>query len=147
MDIRRTWAARDADFEATWQTILSRAQQRNKVTTGEAWSAAISFQRPTGSTGYLASGTDIILGVLPFYDLLYVPISFHIKDEDDFRRGYGIDTGYFLDLAEARRVIPVFPAMSNLYPNFVVNRIWSYLEVRRLRCLLAPQINTLCVAF
>jgi len=90
---------------------------------------------------------DVVLGVLPFYDFLYVPIAFEMKRENDFKRLYGIDTRYFLDLVEAGKIIPVFPAISNLYSEFIARQIWSYLEVKHLNYLSAHQINSLCIAF
>lgn len=147
MDIRRAWNDRDAEFEAGWQRISGRVKNGDKVEVEKAWSAVIPFQRPRGSTAYLPGRGDIVLGVLPFYDFLYIPIAFEITKENDFRRLYGIDTRYFLDLVEAGKIIPVFPAISNLYSEFIARQIWGYLEVKRLNYLSAHQINSLCVAF
>ena len=147
MDIRRTWAEKEAEPKAAWEVIVSRAQEGDKVGVDEAWSSTMPFKRPGGSTGYLPGRMDFLLGILPFYDFLYVPISYDIVDEHDFQRWYGIDTHYFLDLTEASKVIPVLPATSNLYPDFIRRKIWSYLEVKNLRYLLAWQVNALSVAF
>lgn len=147
MDIRRAWTGRETELKASYEAILSRAEEGEKVSVDEAWAATIPFERPRKSTGYLPGRGDIVLGVLPFYDFLYVPISYQIIDEDDFRRGYGIDTSYFLDLTEAGKLVPVFPATSDLYPDFVRNKIWSYLEVQCLTYLSAWQLNAISVAF
>jgi hypothetical protein len=147
MNIRKIWNNRDVDYEVVWQTIFSRVQQGDKVEPAEIWSTAISFPHPSGLIGYLPIRGNVILGILPFYKLLYVPIAFGINDENEFRQTYGIDTRYFLDLVEAGKVVPIFPATSDLYSDFVADEIWSYLEVRRLSHLLAWQINALCVAF
>ncbi len=78
MDFRRAWAVKDAESQAVWQTVVSEAEKGGRLETARAWSAAIPFEQPSGSTGYLPGRGDVILGVLPFYDFLYFPISMYI---------------------------------------------------------------------
>lgn len=146
MDVRGKWATKDAAFKSNWQSIFSRIQQGEKVDVTDVWSE-ISFPRLSGITGYLPGSGKFLLGVLPFYDFLYVPISFKIGTHTDFKRLYGIDTHYFLELVDAGKVIPVFPATSDLYSPYVGKEIWGYLEVKQLRHLLAWQLHALAVAF
>lgn len=146
MDIRKKWIDREKELLAIYERVAFAVRENYKIPIETAWNAAIPFSRPIGITGYLAGRGDTVLGVLPFYDFLYVPINFTIKNNNEFRQFYGIDTQYFCELIESHKIIPVFHAGSELYSDFIVKQIWSYLEVNNLQHLSCWQLNAIGVA-
>jgi hypothetical protein len=143
-----SWAREDDVAQRAWQSVLDGAQAGSGVDVQETWEEVVPFDRPQGSTGYAATSTDdSLLGLLPFYDYLYVPISTSIVDEVTFTSQYGIGSEFFIDLAEAGRVVPVFHASHVLYSPFVARDLWAVLEARGVNYLLAGHINALAVSF
>jgi hypothetical protein len=151
-DLRPRFAKCEADADYHRAQIRSRIEAGERIDDREAWSQAIDFPKPVGTTAYLAGPVDALLGVLPFYDFLYVPVLsgyLHelIDDEDDFRSYYGIDTRCFLDLVEAGKIIPVFDDSVSRYSDFIVKQIWGYLAENNLHHMLFWQLSAIGVAF
>lgn len=139
------WKKYEENTESVFSKICSKVKSGGEVSISEAWQESIQFQRPTGSVGYFASQGEDLLGVLPFYDILYVPITFRYRNENEFREWFSMDTFYFLDLVESGKIIPIFLPMSD--SNFAIKKIWTYCESKQLKYLSFHQLATICVAF
>jgi len=147
MDNRKKILAIEHDYESFWSLIVRRVREGEIISAENVWDKLIAFDKPKGITAYNCGSGNVALGILPFYDFIYSPISMDIYDENDFVKVYGFNTAYFLDLCVAGKIIPVFHADSTLYSDFIINELWSILESKNLKYLLAHQINSLCIAF